>query len=819
VITRTWTVADCAGNHLDLPQTINVTDIDAPTYTVPPAITIYTDANCNYNVDTTFTGTPTNLHDNCTPVQDLRTSYIDAPAVPATYPGLYTITRTWSVIDCMDNTREETQTITIRDSIPPVIVCKTTQTRCATQLLPLHTYITIGNEFDATATDNCLIINHFTYSLSGVTNVGTTNANTLAGVAFNVGTTTVSWTVYDASGNSSTCNFNVLINPLPRPVISGPDSVCCAITKSYCDVSVAEYLMNGDPNPLYDAGTFSYQWTISGGTIQWGASSSCVEVKWDCNCTNGWLQLTKTNLVTGCVTTTDHYNVVIMPTPVPVINGSLVVNTLATGVLYYVTPSIPGHLYNWTVTGGTITWGQGNDSILVDWDWAACQQCPSSVCVTETAQPFGFNNPLGPTACDGQACITITQIGATKISGVVSYDQYTFGVNTPVPLNGAIVDLMQGNVVVASTTSYSNIDETDPLNPVEIPGYYEFDGVMNGSYTLRVAATNKPWLFNGNVTATDALLIKLSIGNSGFFNALQTLAANVNIASGVNATDALLVQLRIVGRVNSFAAGDWVSTPTSATAIGANIPNKDISVLATGDVNRSYPIQTGYKAVAYTNLQKDGITMTNTGQEFELPIRVNDVLSLGAVTLDLSYNRNLIDVIGLTSPLSGFEYNIINGKVMIAWSNTSAVSLQANDILFTLKVKAKEELTASADLFSYGNNTEFADENGRILSFSTLKVNSIATDAKNYGINVYPNPFKNNVEFDYNLVEEGSVKLYLYNALGQRMDVLVDEYKTAGNYKFNLNTSELQSGVYSCEIIINGKTSNFQKVIKLVKTK
>ena len=207
------------------------------------------------------------------------------------------------------------------------------------------------------------------------------------------------------------------------------------------------------------------------------------------------------------------------------------------------------------------------------------------------------------------------------------------------------------------------------------------------------------------------------------------------------------------------------------------------------------------------------------GQEIEIPIRVNDAFSLGAVTLDLSYDQTLVDVSDITSQLSGFEYKISNGKIMLAWANSVPVSLQANDVLLTLKVIAKSAINISSDIFSMSDKTEFADGNGNILGFNLLKVNSIQSDTKTNDISIYPNPFQNNTEINYNLIEAGNVNISLYNVVGQRTEILVNEFKNIGNYKISLNTSDIPSGVYSCEIIINGQTSDYKKVIKLVRTK
>ena len=61
--------------------------------------------------------------------------------------------------------------------------------------------------FEATATDNCSAT--ITYSHA-------------SGTAFGVGTTVVTVTVTDISGNISTCAFNVTVGDTEYPVVSCP---------------------------------------------------------------------------------------------------------------------------------------------------------------------------------------------------------------------------------------------------------------------------------------------------------------------------------------------------------------------------------------------------------------------------------------------------------------------------------------------------------------------------------------------------------------------------------------------------------------------
>jgi hypothetical protein len=65
----------------------------------------------------------------------------------------------------------------------------------------------------------------------------------------------------------------------------------------------------------------------------------------------------------------------------------------------------------------------------------------------------------------------------------------------------------------------------------------------------------------------------------------------------------------------------------------------------------------------------------------------------------------------------------------------------------------------------------------------------------------YPNPFNPQTEIAYTLPEGSNVKLEIYNVLGQKVKVLVDEYQSAGTKKVvwdgkNENGERVSSGIY-----------------------
>ena len=63
----------------------------------------------------------------------------------------------------------------------------------------------------------------------------------------------------------------------------------------------------------------------------------------------------------------------------------------------------------------------------------------------------------------------------------------------------------------------------------------------------------------------------------------------------------------------------------------------------------------------------------------------------------------------------------------------------------------------------------------------------------------YPNPFNGEVVIPFALARAGAVELSLYDLLGQRVEVLVKDVRSAGRHEVRWNLrarQELASGVY-----------------------
>lgn len=224
VTTITYTAKDAALNTVTCSFTITITDNVVPTITCP--------ANNAQNVAAgtcirTFTPTVPTYSDNCS-VTKLTwvlsgATVANSPAsgintVPSTPFNRGVTTVTYTATDPSGNTNTCSFTVTITDNINPTIACpgNVTSTNdvgfCTKTLTPSA----------PTYSDNCTV-QSLTWAMTGVT-TGTSASsgiNTLPSTVFNLGVTTITYTITDNSGNTNTCSFTVTITDGQAPTLSG----------------------------------------------------------------------------------------------------------------------------------------------------------------------------------------------------------------------------------------------------------------------------------------------------------------------------------------------------------------------------------------------------------------------------------------------------------------------------------------------------------------------------------------------------------------------------------------------------------------------
>jgi hypothetical protein len=189
---RVWTATDDCLNTSTCIQTITVQDTTAPAIVCPPDTTLECTASTDPNSTVPGSATAT---DNCEgPVAVSSNDVIVGGACAQEY----VILRTWTATDECDNSSTCLQTITIDDSLPPVLNCPDDLTL---ECIDGADYPEIILEWieDVSATDNCD---------DSVTIVNDYDGVTVPDFSCEGGLV-ITFTATDDCGNSSTCSITI----------------------------------------------------------------------------------------------------------------------------------------------------------------------------------------------------------------------------------------------------------------------------------------------------------------------------------------------------------------------------------------------------------------------------------------------------------------------------------------------------------------------------------------------------------------------------------------------------------------------------------
>ncbi|WP_170154522.1 HYR domain-containing protein [Mangrovibacterium diazotrophicum] len=261
IITRTWTYTDACGNNTSTSQTITVDDTTAPTVTALASLNLegcstadivsaLNASSLAYSTSVvTITQTQFNdeggsASDNCKIASITYQDNVPVGSCPTV------VTRTYTVYDACGNSTAVTQTITIDDTTKPTIVCPDVQT------IPADWEENFGTVSltDPEIADNCTAIEDLsvTWTMTGATTANGTGFIT-SPYQFNVGSTTVTYTVADACSNTENCSFTITITAKPE-IDCAPD-ISEAAEVDKCSKTL-------DPgHPVLTAGAVPITWT------------------------------------------------------------------------------------------------------------------------------------------------------------------------------------------------------------------------------------------------------------------------------------------------------------------------------------------------------------------------------------------------------------------------------------------------------------------------------------------------------------------------------------------------------------------------------
>jgi hypothetical protein len=169
--------------------------------------------------------------------------------------------------------------------------------------------------------------------------------------------------------------------------------------------------------------------------------------------------------------------------------------------------------------------------------------------------------------------------------------------------------------------------------------------------------------------------------------------------------------------------------------------------------------------------------------------------------------------------LVSFSGKIKNDIVLLEWETATEV----NNFGFEVEKYINENWNRIGFVNGNGNSNSpkyysFADNN--ILKKNIYRLKQIDTDgqseySKIIEVNLlseikfelfqnYPNPFNPVTTIRFSIPQPGNVKLTVYNILGEKVKVPLNEVRDAGSHSINFNAADLNSSLYFYKLESNG---------------
>jgi gliding motility-associated-like protein/uncharacterized repeat protein (TIGR01451 family) len=201
--TVTWTVTDIYGNSASCTQDVTVNDDEDPSFIFCPSDqNEFVDNSCNHTIlDYTLLATYT---DNC------GATITQEPAA-GTIMSTGDTTITLTIADGAGNTETCVFNLSVSDTTAPVFISCPTDVIIDTDLGQCSA---VATWVAPNANENCSLV---------------ISSNFNSGDVFPVGTTVVTYVAEDPSGNTDTCEFNVIVTDNEAPILTycQPDTNSC----------------------------------------------------------------------------------------------------------------------------------------------------------------------------------------------------------------------------------------------------------------------------------------------------------------------------------------------------------------------------------------------------------------------------------------------------------------------------------------------------------------------------------------------------------------------------------------------------------------
>ena len=215
------------------------------------------------------------------------------------------------------------------------------------------------------------------------------------------------------------------------------------------------------------------------------------------------------------------------------------------------------------------------------------------------------------------------------------------------------------------------------------------------------------------------------------------------------------------------------------------------------------------------------------GNLVELPVKVKtNGIELSSLQFGLKYNDTLLQFKGVVSSAASMKWlTYINpNDNEIDWGGfdptNNSNTLKDGDQVVTLQFLALEpqNLWEASPLYTtrkFAGNTTSKDltltpTNGIL---QVLKMEG-GTILNGNNMEVYPNPYQNEVTITFKVEETTNATLSVYDLVGRKLVTILDTQIPNGIYNYTKDLGQLEPGVYIVKLSVENGTPSFERIIK-----
>ncbi len=254
---------------------------------------------------------------------------------------------------------------------------------------------------------------------------------------------------------------------------------------------------------------------------------------------------------------------------------------------------------------------------------------------------------------------------------------------------------------------------------------------------------------------------------------------------------------------------------------------------ALGEFSGNFNPNGSKDASSAIELTYEEIKLTGANAEVNLPVRLKNPSSIGAISLILKFPSDLVEITGVALKENDGQlaWSVNDNELRIGWNSLQPLWFGANEELLVIRLKTSGGF-GQGDVIRIELPTdplnELADGNYSVIPDAVLGIDVIENSAfgiddpeleHSLTIKCIPNPFHDFTTISYNLPADGQVVFQINDLTGRQVISLVNEFQGKGLHSLEFDTRDLLPGVYTSSIRLKSSTDEWIRIIKMVRNR